>query len=145
KERRRAERLQDRRLLDAEAGGGAQSRLAEGRAAPVDLMDDGHCRRARHAGIAEAVVVLEPPAGGDHHAAPDRLMLCRDAEVIARRRSRGACKTIQQCRALAVPVGEYGEQLVAALAVVGQADIGLVTGVMPVQIVEAVEGEVAEG
>src|SRR5262245_62468488 len=67
KERRRAERLQQRRLLDRGAGARPELRRAD---LPVALVDVPRGGDARHGRIAEAGVVLEPDAGRDDDLLP---------------------------------------------------------------------------
>src|SRR5437762_10157436 len=80
-ERRDAERLQHRRLLDAEAGARLDLRLAKNSGWLMRHVDHGP---ARYGGRAEAVVPLDPSAGGDEHARPEHLILSRRAGVVAR-------------------------------------------------------------
>ena len=71
-------------------------------------------------------------------------MLDRDAGVVPRRRHLRVGQAVFQRRALTVPVGDDRQQLIAVRCVVREADVRLVAQVMPMQVVEAVEAEVAE-
>jgi len=108
-ERRDAERLQHRRLLDAEAGARLDLRLAKNSGWPMRHVDHGP---ARYDGRAEAVVPLDASSGGDEHARPEHLILSRRADVVARVERPGTREAVVGRGALAVPVGEHAEQVI---------------------------------
>src|SRR5262249_39178443 len=81
-ERRGAERLQQRRFLDAGARRRADGRRADGAAAFAGDDDD---RSTWHRGGAAAVVVFDARADAGDESAPDRLVLDGHAEVVPRR------------------------------------------------------------
>ena len=76
---RRAERLQDRWLLDAQPSRGFQLGVAD---RPAAVASRPRNRRARHHGCAEAVVVFDTEPGRHEHVCPQRLMLHRIARIV---------------------------------------------------------------